>query len=78
MDHKETVELLDTLLSDVQYAEQFCSDAKSNEAKAAKRGGWGMVQRVRKKPRRDARGAIDLSRLLGSELHWLARIGSFC
>jgi endonuclease YncB( thermonuclease family) len=52
--------------------------ALENEAKAAKRGGWGMVQRVRKKPRRDARGAIDLSRLLGSELHWLARIDSFC
>jgi hypothetical protein len=28
--------------------------------------------------RRDARGAIDLSRLLGSELRWHARIDSCC
>jgi len=29
-----------------------------------------------KSRRRDARGAIDLSRLLGSELRWLSRIDS--
>jgi hypothetical protein len=31
-----------------------------------------------KSRRRDARGAIDLSRLLGSELRWHARIDSCC
>jgi len=36
MSHGEIVELLDTLFRDVQYAEQFCLDAKSEIPFAAR------------------------------------------